>query len=257
MTWLFSKALCESLHCSQAPEAESLEATCSDGEPFAQLNVMPTPHKFSRNDKTMDACHLSRFGLTLRLLTESHGEELLTLFLAGFPVRTLVRPEKAPGSKESEAGFGLSSHGSLAKYNPDLCSWKTRQFSLLGGLEEFSETWPRWGSMRNGECWERPTLELPTSASEHGLWPTPTAMNATGGAALCKWGGSGARAKLKEMVSPEELNGPLNPEWVAWLMGWPTGWTSLKPLEMGRFQEWQQQHSICLPIDQGDNGEAA
>jgi hypothetical protein len=39
-----------------------------------------------------------------------------------------------------------------------------------------------------------------------------------------------------------EVGGPLNPNWVEWLMGWPIGWTDLKPLEMARFQEWQQQH---------------
>lgn len=33
-----------------------------------------------------------------------------------------------------------------------------------------------------------------------------------------------------------------NPEFVEWLMGWPQGWTDLKPLEMGRFREWQAQH---------------
>jgi DNA (cytosine-5)-methyltransferase 1 len=41
----------------------------------------------------------------------------------------------------------------------------------------------------------------------------------------------------------EETNpGQLNPTWVEWLMGWPLGWTDLKPLEMDRFQEFLQQH---------------
>jgi hypothetical protein len=29
------------------------------------------------------------------------------------------------------------------------------------------------------------------------------------------------------MVTPEELNGALNPTWVEWLMGFPLGWTDL------------------------------
>jgi hypothetical protein len=57
------------------------------------------------------------------------------------------------------------------------------------------------------------------------MWPTPTAVTNTGGAALCKWGGAGSREKLRKMVTPEELNGALNPTWVEWLMGFPIGWT--------------------------------
>lgn len=34
----------------------------------------------------------------------------------------------------------------------------------------------------------------------------------------------------------------LNPNWVEWLMGWPTGYTDLKPLGMDKFRSWQQQH---------------
>ena len=41
--------------------------------------------------------------------------------------------------------------------------------------------------------------------------------------------------------------GQLNPEWVEWLMGWPIGWTDLKPLEMGKYLSWYQQH---LPYSQ-------
>jgi hypothetical protein len=41
------------------------------------------------------------------------------------------------------------------------------------------------------------------------------------------------------MVTPEELNGTLNPEWVEWLMGWPRGWTDLGPLNPQTFRAWQ------------------
>jgi hypothetical protein len=36
--------------------------------------------------------------------------------------------------------------------------------------------------------------------------------------------------------------GPLNPMWVEWLMGWPLGWTDLKPLEMDKFRAWLRSH---------------
>jgi len=41
----------------------------------------------------------------------------------------------------------------------------------------------------------------------------------------------------------EQNGGRLNPMWVEWLMGWPLGWTDLKPLEMDKFQQWRQQFS--------------
>ncbi len=40
---------------------------------------------------------------------------------------------------------------------------------------------------------------------------------------------------------PEVIGGQLNPPWVEWLMGWPLGWTDLKPLETDRFRQWSQQ----------------
>ena len=39
-------------------------------------------------------------------------------------------------------------------------------------------------------------------------------------------------------------NGKLNPMWVEWLMGWPLGWTDLKPLEMDK--------SHCVQPQLGD-----
>lgn len=60
-------------------------------------------------------------------------------------------------------------------------------------------------------------------------WPTPTAVTETGGAAMCKWGGAGARAQLAKTIMPKEINGSLNPAWVAQLMMFPDGWLDLSP----------------------------
>lgn len=75
-------------------------------------------------------------------------------------------------------------------------------------------------------------------------FPTPTAVTAPGGAALCKWGGAGSREKLKQIMTPAEINGALNPDWVEWLMGWPIGWTSLGPLNPEAFRAWQREFRI-------------
>jgi hypothetical protein len=41
---------------------------------------------------------------------------------------------------------------------------------------------------------------------------------------------------------PSITGGSLNPPWVEWLMGWPIGWSDLRPLEMDKFQQWLGSH---------------
>ena len=66
-------------------------------------------------------------------------------------------------------------------------------------------------------------------------WPTPRSGNDA------MVGRSGHRAKLQG-TELQTGRGQLNPDWVAWLMGWPIGWTALEPLEMARFREWSRRH---------------
>jgi hypothetical protein len=185
---------------------------------------------------------------------------------AGSPAKTSASPAKAPGLTGRARVFGQSTPASFASYDPATSSWRTSQLSLLEEWGEFSETWPRAGMTRSGTAYRLAPLApltrgiasglLPTpAATEYGtnqgggmgrtgpvrpslgtmarkdLWPTPTAVTDTGGAALCKWGGAGSRAKLRTLVSPQELNGALNPTWVEWLMGFPLGWTGLEVSE--------------------------
>jgi hypothetical protein len=62
------------------------------------------------------------------------------------------------------------------------------------------------------------------------LWPTPTAITDSGGAALCKWGGTRSRELLRGAVGNTVLNGALNPAFPLWLMGYPTEWGSCADL---------------------------
>lgn len=167
MSWLFSQALV----------AEYWEGFCADGAPCVQLSVMPTAQPFWRNGKPMDASRLSRFGLTLQLLTAERGEDMLTWFREDFLARTSPSPVAETDSTESGPDSGERWPASFARWDPDTSTWRTPQCSLLGGYTEFSETWPNSGLMRNGECWERPTLELTTSESEYGFLPTPVAID--------------------------------------------------------------------------------
>jgi hypothetical protein len=66
-------------------------------------------------------------------------------------------------------------------------------------------------------------------------WPTPSTIGINGGS-------HSRQAALKLGATSAELNGgSLNPTWVEWLMGWPLGWTDLKPLATGRCHSVPQQ----------------
>lgn len=84
-------------------------------------------------------------------------------------------PGSGPESTGNAAACGLSLPASFARYDPDTSSWRTSQLCLTGEWEEFSETWPQAGTMRNGACYRQRTSGRRTSDGECSLWPTPRA----------------------------------------------------------------------------------
>lgn len=243
MSWLFSQALAE----------EYSAATSSVGKQYAQLNVMPTQHKFWRRGKTMEFSDLSRFGLTSALLTESHGEELLTWYREDFLVRTYQQPETVQESTESDRVYGEKWQESSVRYDLDTCSWKTHHCLWEEVLPWSSVTLPKWGLMRSGVVYQHQTLERPINATVSGLLPTLRASMGLHGVAWCRARKGEHRYNLEDYLAHqhllsggEEIVGlNVNPSFAEWLMKWPMGWTDLKPLAMDRFLEWQQQHSPC------------
>lgn len=236
MSWLFSQALV----------AGYLGESSSGGEPFAPLSVMPTPHRFWHNGKPMEASNLSQFGVTCKPLTADRGEELLRLYRAGFLARTSAAQAKAPALTVNAAGSGEKWHGSLAKFDPITSLWRTAQCSLFEDSEPCLETWPRWGFMLHGECWQLPNLAPRTAANESGLLPTPTLIS-------CEHPG---RQKIKPgqqtCISAELAKrdgwapgGKWSPSHAAWLMGWPESWTSLDRSATAKYRLWLLKHGAC------------
>jgi len=263
MSWLYSQALVE----------EYLGDTCLAGEQSAPLSGNRTQQAYCAPDRMTNFSRFSRFGMTYKPLTESRGKELLTLYLAGFHAKTYQLRGGGQESRESAAECGLTWRALLAKYDPNLHLWKTAQLSLLGDSELSSVTWPRSGMTAGGECWELPMLEPTISVTDSGsLLPTPCSIDSGSGRFNTSVGSSKQRPTLalmarknlwptptahnaKETNAPSEserntptlaaqVGGKLNPTWVEWLMGWPLGWTDLKPLVTDK--------SLFVPQQLGD-----
>jgi DNA (cytosine-5)-methyltransferase 1 len=73
---------------------------------------------------------------------------------------------------------------------------------------------------------------LATAVKKEGLWPTPLTRDYKGGRSpeTLKAKGRTPTNSLPDSVTHQEgQSGPLNPQWVEWLMGFPIGWTESKP----------------------------
>ena len=237
----------------QARGAACSERGCSDGIRLDTSNGTDTASKSSPPESAMDICHPRPSSLTCvssySPVPLANIEDLRKWLLAAFHVRTLARQEKAEVLKRNAADCGVCSLQSFALFDRDSCSWKTPQLSLLGGLEKFSETWPRWGLMHDGECWEQGTSAEIATETEYGLWPAPRASDP-----LCV---KFKRASIVKVI--ERPNRPLDlrlpyflnlagvplsqyPIAFEWTMGWPQGWTDLPQLETDKFRQWLGAH---------------
>ena len=248
------------------------------------------------------------------MTTSKRTEEQLDLlgsFQPASPAKTSAPQEPATVSTASVVASSLKPPELLARYDLTTRCWRTSQLSLLGGLTEFSESWPRSGMTLSGIAYQLQPLAHRTYATGSGSLPTPTAtpygtnqggsMGRTGKVRMSlpqmartgRWPtptvgdskSSGSRNTANSKANPgisltdavrgdqgtgrvwptpaahegrlgyqdrtsgkkgQQISlttsvmnsegrkpqedwdgGQLNPDWVEWLMGFPTGWTDL------------------------------
>jgi len=94
----------------------------------------------------------------------------------------------------------------------------------------------------------RKHMGQPPNAVAHGgtstrqTYPTPT--NSMVSMADMEQARTAGNSPDRPKYSEAGTGGQLNPDWVEWLMGWPIGWTDLKPSGMDKFQQWLDSHGI-------------
>ena len=156
--------------------------------------------------------------------------------------------------------YGRKLQESLATFDPPSHCLRTSQACLqLTGdesLTESSVTWPRSGMMLSGTAFRLAPLVRITRETGSGSFATPQARDYRTGQAS-RWNDAERSRNLNDQVAmfptptsrdhkdtgdltnvpvngllgravnPSKVSGSLNPQWVEWLMGYPSEWTGL------------------------------
>ncbi|AZD86586.1 DNA cytosine methyltransferase [Pseudomonas chlororaphis] len=174
---------------------------------------------------------------------------LVDVVSGGFPCQDISTAGNGLGIEGPRSGLWRQMARIISEVRPELVALENspmlvgRGLALvLGDLAKmgYDARWCVLGAIESGLS---PSTPMQVTSRK---WPTPVASMAKGSsinALTRKSGADRSNTRLDHAVMAQH-GGQLNPTWVEWLMGWPIGWTDLKPLEMARFREWQQLHSM-------------
>jgi hypothetical protein len=182
MTWIYKPKSVSSL--DTLASHSDLDSPASMPAPSATSSENPTASLYYKHTSPADVSTTPLYGTTSKPLTDVPGEEQTSLLL-DFPVNHTVRPVKEPALVTTEIS-GPTHSGSLAKWSPDTYCWRTYQVSMWAMLdghlmgEPWSDNFPNWGTMRNGELIPLPMPEPLTVDGDGGflpIWNTPNTMD--------------------------------------------------------------------------------
>lgn len=203
-------------------------------EASSAASIASAPWKKSRTaekcclDARGTACFpCSRSGMTSPPSTENHGMERWISSLLASRASHGASPA-SERERQTNGTSGQTPSESFARWDRNGSCWRMSQgfLALMDISDEYLGTWPRAGLMRGGIAYRLRPLEPITRGIDSGSLPTPQARDCT-------------RAEsIKRDRLPDIIGGIPNPPWAEWLMGFPIGWTGLKPLETARFREW-------------------
>ena len=207
-----------------------------------------------------------RYGTTLqRLLALRYPG--LTLSMVASPAKISASQDAGKAWEESEASFFSRSCAWPKKSSPVSYSLKTSLQYDDEVWELFSANLPPSGMTVDGVCYPLRTLERIINENAGFYWRTPQARDWKGPqgraykgiamdlpAQVQMWptpAASQAHKKVRALAPsermgnhgqmtvgamgdryPETIGGYLNPVWVEWLMGYPSGWTACEPWAM-------------------------
>lgn len=266
-----------SWHYSQALVEEFSAANSSAGALFAPLKESDLPVTYCWRDRTTESLNLFQFGMMSQPSMADPGVALLTWYRVDFLARICPSPEPcgdATGWKVSDPVYGGRCCALLGRFVLPLFSVKTVLLSEQPDWAAYEPSLPPSGMTAAGSLWELKVSDCITGAADFGsTLPTPTArdwkdtlgmqpdrkdgktrldrlpmllfdhVRAAGLSMKTNWANTAARTvNLKGMVQCMITGPDYCPELPEWVMGWPIGWTELKPLATDRFQQWLLSH---------------
>ena len=114
-------------------------------------------------------------------MTSKHSQQSLfnlTQYAEDSHAKTSVRQGEAKASrKKPDQVFFTNSSESFAWYDQDTSSWKTWQRSLITEWTSYLESFPKQGTMQNGQLFLRVHWEPVIKEADGGSLPTPTTMD--------------------------------------------------------------------------------
>ena len=237
----------------ETEKAQTIPDTCghTSDNTSRQLDLFGV---FSRTSRGTSVSDCKRSSQTWKqIVTKRRGEYLARLksahLIAGsessyLPTPTATTYGSNQGGAAGRTGKVRHSLESIAKRNlwptpttqdnPQIGGKDKRRTTLGGAVRDWPtpaanvrDASPRWTKTRNGKQEPEPNL-----AAAVMTWPTPSARDHKGGYI----GGRMRNGKVsldtldvavQHLSNKDQKSGTLNPNWVEWLMGLPTGWTDL------------------------------
>ena len=218
MSFIYSRALVE----------EFSLVSCSDSVQYVLSNEMNTVSMFLSRGKTMELFHRSRYGMTYVHLGENRGVELWTWFLEDSPAKRLVLRQEVETMLQRT--YGEKCEGLYEKYvhtSSLLKMFPSRQ------LHKRRTIYWRMGTTPSIKNFQRQTWVQTIYGKEFGYLHTPTCTANFAAQSM---------QKHKSCRNFTEVFGRPSPTSFEHLMGWPIGWTDLKPLGTGKYRQWRQWH---------------
>jgi hypothetical protein len=166
--------------------------------------------------------------------------ELTSMSSAGDSLAKIsAMPGRGQASQGSDPAYGMNSTGSLKKSTRATRSSKTYQPFAIADWTLYSGASLRSGMTRSGTVYALPALDCRTAEIAYGLWPTPRTSDSdtpsmprvrqiqegrSWHAFQLREAMLSIRADLQSKYAPPSL--------YEQSMGFPLGWTDLKPSEM-------------------------